>query len=169
MRLLIWVDGKRFSSDQLSNWVDIPGATPDANSEINLFQTGLYITSVVTYTAANDTIAKLIISLLDTWHFAAVDTVLDVNAALNEIGVTVGFINPNTDAFANPTTIAVSGQLFVTGATATVGANVYATTFVDANNLTFAYDGTLPAGVYDVTVTNPDGTKATLPQSLTLT
>lgn len=168
-RLIIWPDGTRFASDQLNNWVNQPTTTPDQPSNVNVYQSGLFTSSSFTYTASNLTIGNLIISLMDNWYYGIQDSVLVVATALNNIGVVLGYLNPATAAAATPTSVAASGQLFVNGATITMGGNVYATAFVDANNLTFTYDGTLQLGTYDVTVTNPDGKSFTFVQSFVIT
>lgn len=168
-KLLIWTDKTRFASEQLNNWRNQAGLTPDLASTVSLFQTGLYTSSAITYSAPNQIGGDMIIGLLDRWHNNAIDTTLDILFALTQLGVVTGYINPSSVAAVTPTTISAYGQGYVAGATVTVSGHSYAATVVSANELNFGYDGTLPAGVYDVTVTNTDGSTGTFYQSLTLT
>src|ERR1700743_1113994 len=119
--LVIWPDGTRFASDQLNNWVKIASATPDLTSVVNVYQSGLYTSSSFTYTADNDIVATLIISLLDNWYYGAQDSVLVISTALTNLGIVIGYLNPSTDTAGTPATISVYGQGIVDGVSFTVG------------------------------------------------
>ncbi len=75
-------------------------------------------------------------------------------------------ITPNTVPLGGGLKVLLSGKGFVAGATVTIGAQMVATTFVDST-LLFVTVPANPAGMVDVTVTNPDGQRSTLMNGLT--
>jgi len=80
---------------------------------------------------------------------------------------TISGINPNAGSTAGGDAITITGTGFVDGATVNFGANA-ATNVVVVNSTTITL--TTPAGLassVDVTVTNPDGQKATTPNGYT--
>lgn len=95
--------------------------------------------------------------------------VIEGEGAQNTVDVSlqVVAVSPGTVAAHRPTTVTLVGAGFVPGATARVGTTLLTPSFRSANQL----DANLPAlppGVYDVGVTLPDTTDATLAAGLTV-
>jgi hypothetical protein len=70
-------------------------------------------------------------------------------------------------------TLTVTGDLFVDGSVVSLSSGVRTytlqTTFIDAQTLTALVPDPIEVGLYDVTVTNPDGCEATLEEALDIT
>jgi peptidoglycan-associated lipoprotein len=84
-----------------------------------------------------------------------------------EVALQVVAVSPGTIASGRQTTVTIVGAGFVPGVTARVGTQPLPVSFRNANQL----DGNVPslaAGVYDVSVTLPDTTEATLPAGLSV-
>jgi hypothetical protein len=78
-------------------------------------------------------------------------------------------VNPNSGANNASTPISLNGTNFVSGATVRLGAaNLSGVAFVSAIKLTATVPAGLNQGVYDLTVTNPDGQISTLAASFTV-
>jgi uncharacterized protein YegL len=76
-------------------------------------------------------------------------------------------IRPAQGRVGIPNDIAIFGSNFAPGAEVTLG-NTPISTFFSTSFIIYAtVPGTLPAGVFDLTVTNPDGAQATLPDAYT--
>lgn len=164
-RMVKFPDGTRLGSDKITYWSNISGVV---NVGLNgSGSSGSYTYGAFTYTPPNTAVADRIVSLLDTWYYAPSDSMLDMTSA---IGVAIFTLTPGTCAAATPTTVAITGQQFVTGCTVTMAGITYPATFTDSGDITFHYTGGSVAGTYDVTVTNPAGGGSfTFPQSFILT
>ncbi|MEZ4866765.1 MAG: CARDB domain-containing protein [Caldilineaceae bacterium] len=77
-------------------------------------------------------------------------------------------IRPNQGSTTEPNVINVRGRNFQDGATVRLGDLALTTTFVDATYLRADVPAGLSAGVYNITVTNPDGGQATLTHGYTV-
>ena len=79
---------------------------------------------------------------------------------------TVTAISPSTGSTARPTSVMIAGTGFRTGATVTVDAVAVRVTVVNSTTIT-AIVPAHAAGPADVVVTNPDGSRDTLPAAFT--
>jgi hypothetical protein len=78
-------------------------------------------------------------------------------------------VNPNTISNQQVNTITVSGTDFVLGAVVSLdGYSSLSTSFFSNTTLRAAVPAGIPVGTYTVTVTNPDASAASLPNSLTV-
>ena len=77
-------------------------------------------------------------------------------------------VRPNQGSSAEPNEITVNGRNFQSGAKVSVGNTQLTTTFVDGNLLRGEVPVGLAKGLYAVTVTNPDGGKATMANAYTV-
>lgn len=116
------------------------------------------------YTPANSAVADAIITLLDAWY-AGSPTIMNVTQTL---GVAIFTLSPTGGAHGSTFGVTVTGQQFVAGCTVTIAGITYTTAFTDATTISFNYTGGSAAGLYDVTVTNPNGAAFVYPQSFTL-
>ncbi len=77
-------------------------------------------------------------------------------------------VSPNAVQNHVANTLTVSGSGFVDGAVVRVNSTNLSTTFVNQNSLTAQLPAGFPAGVYTITVINPDTTQAELANALTV-
>ncbi|MCB9431329.1 MAG: IPT/TIG domain-containing protein [Ardenticatenaceae bacterium] len=79
-------------------------------------------------------------------------------------------VQPNNASSGSSVELVATGSGFVDGAVVIVdGFGALTTSFVSSNLLRANLPGTIPSGVYSVTVVNPDARSVTLPNSLTIT
>jgi len=97
-------------------------------------------------------------------------------ALVDPIAPTVTAIDPASSANDIDTPVTITGADFASGATGTVapaasrgGTPLTNVTFVDSSTLTATVPWGMDPGVYDLTVTNPDGGTASLPSAFTVT
>ena len=96
------------------------------------------------------------------------DTDAIVDVATPQTELQLAEVSPASIAAGTSAALELYGSGFVDGARVTFsGALADGTTFVDANTLSAVVPG-MVAGAYDVTVTNPDGTRTTLRGGLTV-
>lgn len=82
---------------------------------------------------------------------------------------TITWVRPNQGSNDVPNDITIRGSEFVDGARVALNTiTLTDTMFIDAENLRAMVQAGLEPGVYDVTVTNPDGGKATLARAYTV-
>ncbi|KQX63829.1 IPT/TIG domain-containing protein [Paenibacillus sp. Root444D2] len=78
--------------------------------------------------------------------------------------VTVTTVSPNQGKVMGGDIVYIYGTNFMSGATVAFGSNIASSTYVNATTIKTTVPAGAAAGKVDVTVTNPDGGTATLPQ-----
>ncbi len=81
----------------------------------------------------------------------------------------ISYINPSIIVQGNSNTLTIVGSGFQNGATLMIGGLAKLNTnSTSPNSMSVSYPGSLPAGTYGVTVTNPDGGSFTVRNALTI-
>lgn len=166
MLTILFPDGTRLGGPQVISYMN-DGGTVSVTTTNVVTTSGMHYNQIYLYKPANSDVADTIISMMDSWFSTdAYDYVRVADAIAGFL--TIFTITPNNTSAGTPVSIAVTGTRFVSGATIIISNAIFTTVVADPNNLTFAYDGSLGAATYDVTITNPNGTTFTFHSGLIL-